>query len=258
MGANYRESPGKRCGKLFNIAIVDDEQNIIDSLKDMIEEYAKSHNIELSVESFLSGENFLTQDHISFSVIFLDIDMPVINGLNVAKKIRETNSSSIIIFCTNFEQYAINGYEVDAFGFLVKPVNEFAITKLLNRTFAKLGTCCTKKITVKTITGNEVFDISKIVFVEVQKHILYYYVYRNGKMDAIRSRGSMHEVVKSINSEQFVRCSVCYLVNLQFVLSIKNNFVNVPEHSLAISRNYKKPFLNAFMSYMNTHGVVMG
>lgn len=247
-----------RCGKLFNIAIIDDDENAIDNLKKLVEAYAEKHKIELSFKSFSSGEKFLTENHKSFTVIFLDIDMPVINGLNVAKKIRATNNSSIIIFCTNFEQYAINGYEVDAFGFLVKPVSEFAMVKLLNRVFTKLGSCLTKKVTVKTLTGNEVFDVSKIVFVEIQKHILYYYVMRNGNIDVIRSRGSMHEVVKSISSETFVRCSVCYLVNLQFVQSIKNNCVNVPEHSLVISRNYKKPFLNAFMKYMNEHGVVMG
>lgn len=242
---------------MIKIAVIDDDKNSVENLKNLIEEYTNENDIEILIKCFINGKEFLKVNNSEFSLIFLDIDMPKINGLDVARQMRETNDSSVLIFCTNFEQYAINGYEFDAFGFLIKPVSKPAIVKLLDRVFPKLNSSA-EKIVVRTSTGNEVIETSKIVYVEVQRHILLFHVLCNGKMHIIRGRGSMNEVTKSINSENFGRCSVCYLVNLKYVLSIKNNVVSLPEeNSLSITRSHKKKFVDAFMNYMSTHGVII-
>ena len=106
-----------RIGKM-RILICDDEQKLIDLELSILQEYCRSTNI---AATFFTFTDSLSAGNIGeFDIAFLDIDMEKLNGIELARKLRSKNPTSIIIFVTNFIQYAPEGYEVNAFRYLLK------------------------------------------------------------------------------------------------------------------------------------------
>ena len=103
---------------MINIAIVEDDINYQNTLKVFLERYKQERNEEYKIDIFSNALNFLDEKKF-YNIIFLDIEMPFMNGIEAAKKIRETNKNSTIIFITNIAKYAVKGYEVDAMDFLI-------------------------------------------------------------------------------------------------------------------------------------------
>lgn len=235
---------------MLKIAIVDDEYAVVEELYDKLADYSFDEGVEFSVEKFTSGKDFLERGANEFDILLLDIDMPGLNGIQTAKKLREKNDNLIIIFCTNLVQYAINGYEVSALGYLVKPVKDYPLRLNLDKACRLLGRRQKQRVVLKTVHSHEVVDISDILFVEVQRHNIFFNVLRNGKIEKIRTRGSMQEIADKLNSTCFARCNTCYLVNLDKVLAIENNTVKLPDVKLPISRSFQKDFPEAFMKFL--------
>lgn len=110
---------------MFKIAIIEDDENYAKLLEQHINTFAQSSDTRFRVSVFQSGISFFYKTSELFNIIFLDIEMPTLNGIETAKKIRETDSNVTIIFVTNMAKYAISGYEVDAMDFMVKPIDYF-------------------------------------------------------------------------------------------------------------------------------------
>lgn len=103
----------------MRILICDDEQKLIDLELSILQEYCRSTNI---AATFFTFTDSLSAGNIGeFDIAFLDIDMEKLNGIELARKLRSKNPTSIIIFVTNFIQYAPEGYEVNAFRYLLYP-----------------------------------------------------------------------------------------------------------------------------------------
>ena len=105
-----------------NIAIVDDDENIRQQLQSYLKKYTENFGEDFVVSEFSIPEAFLTNYKSNYDVVFMDIDMPGMNGLQAAKRLRELDEKVVLIFVTNLAQYAIKGYEVAATDFVVKPV----------------------------------------------------------------------------------------------------------------------------------------
>ncbi len=241
---------------MYKIAVVDDDKVEREHLKTNILKFAETNNTELSVDEYCNGDSLLKSEFKEYDIIFLDIAMDGKDGLQTAKELRNSSFNSLIIFCTNLEQYAINGYEVDATGYLIKPVTEFSLTQNLKKAINALKKDINPKIIIKTVHGNKVFNLNDILYVEVQKHNLYYHVLVNKNVEVIRCRGSMQSIVKNLNSEFFAQCSACYLVNMNHVKSLEKNIVYLGSDELPLSRNYKRSFTEKFMDYMLNNGVI--
>ena len=239
---------------MYKIAIVDDDKSASEKVKKMIAEFGDSYGTELSADEFPDGQSLLDSEFVAYDIIFLDIGMEGKNGLEVAKELRARDYKSLLIFCTNLEQYAINGYEVDAMGYLIKPVGEYAFNKNMKKACELLKTDLDRKALIKTVHGNVVVPLKNIVYIEVQEHNLFFHVIIEGKDEVIRSRGSMQGVVKCLNSNCFAQCSACYLINMSRMLSLEKNMVNLGNIALPLSRNYKRDFTDKFMNFMLKDG----
>lgn len=107
---------------MIKAAIVDDEQAARDLLQGYIKRYAAEHGIGFDVSLFSDGLDFLASSKGGFDIVYMDIDMPDLDGMKTAEKLRAVDSSVVIVFVTNMMQFAVKGYEVGALDFLVKPV----------------------------------------------------------------------------------------------------------------------------------------
>lgn len=241
--------------QMLRIAIVDDASADASAVSEMVEDFCAEREIGLKVAHYASGDEFLKENK-NADVVFLDIDMPGTNGLEVAKAIRRNNAKIIIIFCTNLEQFAINGYEVNALGYLLKPVSRYWVDFVMKKVVSALSVGKRSVLVVKTATEQTIVNISDIVYVEVQAHNIFYTVLQGGKEVKIKSRGSMREVEEKLSKKHFSRCSACYLINLRKVISIKKNTVYLTgDYALPVSRTFKQEFSESFMKYLTQYEV---
>lgn len=251
---------GKWGNMNYRVAVVDDEPEILESITGLLNKYAETSGRELRFETdtYSTGDELLKNNPDSYEILFLDINMPGTNGLRVAKKIRERNKTAIILFCTNYAQYAINGYEVNALGYILKPVEEASFVRNLERALKVLQTSQSRRIRIKTLHGVEVAPVQDIVYLEVKIHNLYYFVLNgDNTLSEYRTRGSMQEMVDSLSELGFVRCSVCYLVNLRHVVSVKNGEVCLHGGAaLPISRKFLRSFSDEFAKYLGDNGTI--
>ena len=118
---------------MIRIGIVDDEKQERDQLKQALARFGAENGTELNVQEFNCAAVYLAAQDCDFDILYLDIDMPQMSGMELAEKIRETDQDVILIFCTNLQQFALNGYSVGALGFIVKPIQWYSFHMYLTR-----------------------------------------------------------------------------------------------------------------------------
>ena len=243
---------------MYSVAILDDEKTVVEQLKSMISAYESIHGVQLKTTGFVNGGSFKPENLAGFDIFILDINMPGLNGLQIAKKIREKNEDCVIIFCTNYAQYALNGYEVSALGYIIKPITEYSLFKNLDRAVNSLDSKAKKvvkkeKLIVKTADEQKMIDMDKLVYVEIKRHDLYFYCLENDSLVALKTRGTMREMAQQLCQSRFARCNASYLVNMEHVSSIFKNKSQIQltgGTTLSLSRKYKKGFTERFMEYI--------
>lgn len=228
---------------MFKIALVDDSLEALDQLELFLVKFFVEKNVQYEINKFSHGFNFLDSLKNDYQLVFLDIDMPGINGLDIARKIRKVDTNVLIVFVTNMAGCAINGYEVAATDFLVKPIKKEQLYFCLNRCLEKLANTHYKKITIKTSDGYIALMEDKIVYVEVRLHSLIFHTIDSSH----ECYGSLKDLENVLSQNKFSRCNSCYLVNLNYVESINGDTCKLINAELPISRSKKKVFIEKFM-----------
>lgn len=222
-----------------NIAVVEDRDSDADRLISYIKKYAEETGQQFHVDRFHSAADFLEGYQAVYAVALMDIQMPKLNGMDGAVQLRRLDKTVSILFITNLVQYAQRGYEVDAVGFLVKPVQyyDFALKfqKALDLYVMNEDRC----ITVPRAGGLCRISTDKLMFVEIINHRLYYHTVD----EVIEMTGVLSAVERELRSYGFLRCNKCYLVNPKFIVGVKNFNVEVGNHVLQISRPRRSAFL---------------
>lgn len=230
---------------MTNIAIVEDEEEFALALEKYLKRYGEENGTVFKIRRFVNALALLENYSADYDVIFMDIKMPYLNGMDAAHRLRELDANVLLIFVTNMTQYAVNGYEVDALDYIVKPVNyyDFALklTRAVNRLRAKDETF----ITVPVSSGMIRLKPEQIRYVETQGH---HVVYHTGKED-YSQYCSLKDAESKLKGYGFARCNSCYLVNLRYVKSVKGHVVNVDGTELQISQPKRKDFVQKLMAY---------
>ncbi len=234
----------------MNIAIVEDEKTEADRLAQCVAEYSAKHNIPLASSVFNDGLDFLSAYKHQYEIVFLDIQMPFVDGLSVAAKLRQIDEGVVIVFVTNMVQYAIKGYEVAASDFIVKPLDYGTFEYKFQRILALAQKRMSADIVI--VSGSEQFRVSAndIDYVEVSGHKCIYHM--NGK--AIESWDVLANVYETLKPFDFCYCNSCYIVNLNHVRGVYKDMVDVNGTQLKISRYKKKDFVHKLSLNMSGGG----
>lgn len=229
---------------MYRFAICDDEAADLLFVKGQISEWAKKQQLEVDIREFPSAESFLFayEEEMDFDMIFLDIEMGAMSGVELAKKIRDVNKSIQIVFITGYMEYISEGYDVEALHYLLKPVQKEKLEGVLCRAIERIG--MQEKVLVLHSGGEMVrIPLYEIRFMEVQKN----YVTVHGKEDYSVKR-TLHEMQKELNG-RFFQIHRSYIVNLGFVRKItKSNVILKDGRELPLSRGLYDKMNQAFIN----------
>lgn len=233
---------------MIELAIVEDDAQAREHLKKCLDEFFGKKQIPICVTAFPDAVSFLKTDFSSFNLIFLDIDLPNLSGMNAAEEIRKKDKEIMIIFVTSLAQFAIDGYKVHAFDYIVKPFNYFAIEMSLNRALPSLETKDKNIVISKTDRTKTIIKAADLIYVEVMNHTLYFHT----KDQVIPSNDTLERCHQTLEPLNFALCNRCYLVNLRHVAGIQQNIIRLSDgNELVMSRYKKQSFLDALNLYLS-------
>lgn len=230
----------------MKIAITDDEQAVRQQLTDYVQRYAAEHGIECEVRRFPSGDALLAAFRPEYDILIFDIDMPGTNGINTARQIREQDGQAVILFITNIAQYAINGYEVEALDYIIKPVGYHDFALKFERAVRKVGQQKQDILLLNSTEGIVPVKVQDIICIEANAH---YMVYRTDR-GTYRVRGSLREHEAEMADRHFSRVQRSFLINLTRVERITSAGVVAGGETYAFGRPYKDSFMLDYMKYL--------
>ena len=200
------------CGVRYKIAICDDLESDRDYLKDLLNKWANDYSHLLNVYTFSSAESFLFryEEAKDYDILLLDIEMGLMDGVSMAKKIRQDNDTVQIIFITGYSDYIAEGYEVNALHYLMKPVKEEKLFSVLERAIEKINKNDVV-LNMDSANGMVRVPIYQIRFAEVFGN--YVTIHAN---DEVVVKMTLNEVDKLLD-ERFYRVGRSVLVNLNEV-----------------------------------------
>lgn len=232
----------------MEVAIVDDERVIREQIRELAEKYDPDAN----VKSYETGEELLAEGK-KYDVVFLDIQMEGLNGIDTARALRKKQEDTVLIFITGVKEYVFEAFDVSAFHYLLKPVEEKKFAEVFER--AKKKVKKEKKQRQEPLfikTRNRSFTINKdnILYIEnrgkkVEIHI---------GNEVIETYAAMKELEKQL-SGNFYRCHRGYLVNMAHISEYKNDSISLNNgEKVIMAKERYNEFLKEYMRYLRNGG----
>lgn len=233
---------------MIKIAIVEDEEKSVLILQKHIERFSKKTGYQFSNLWFRNGLNFIDDYKPNYDIVFMDIKMPHLDGMEVSKKLRELDKNVALIFITNMMQYAIKGYEVNALDFMLKPVKYYDFEMKLNKAIEYVKKHKNDTIVIDMGDITKVVQVSDILYIEVMNHKLIYHT-EDGEYETY---GQLKKIESDLRSKNFSRCNNCYLVNLRHIKEVYPSYLVVGKHEIQISRRRKKTLMEELTNYLGS------
>lgn len=230
---------------MINVAIVEDEEEVVSQLKGYLERFSAENEIGFEIFAFNNAVVFLENYKPKYDIVLMDIEMPDMDGMTAAERLRRYDKNVTLIFVTNMVQYAVKGYEVGALSFIVKPVKYSPFSMHMLRAVRDVGARKDDYVTVNSKNGVCRISAAEIMYIEVSGHSLRLYTAKEAK----EIYGSLSEMEAKLTKYHFLRCNVCYLVNPKHISLISGNTVVINDVSLQISRPRKKEFLRRLVDF---------
>lgn len=231
---------------MTNIAIVEDNVQEAQTLSDCLLKYAAQFGLQFQITTFANAVLLLDDYKPSFDLIFMDIKLPLLSGMDAAKQLRQLDRRVTLVFVTNMLQYAIDGYAVEAFDFILKPISYQALSLKLKRILAHVGVKTDDYIVLRAEGEPLALKLSQIRYVEVEGHYLNWYL--QGKV--YRTPGALKSLGQQL-PDSYAPISRWCVVNMQYIQSVLGDDVLLSEgQKLRIGRAYKQQFLRTYAEFM--------
>ena len=223
---------------MIKIAIVENEENQRKITREMIRRYFADTDFRFEICDFENGFDFLESDLKSYAIIFMDIDMPGINGMDTAMKIRKKNIQTPLIFVTNLPQYAIDGYKVNALDFLLKPLTFADFSLAMKRALSLISKENIGDFMLNIHGALTKFKADDILYIDMSKHDVDIHK-KDGEHVIFRS--SLNRIEPTLDKRIFFKCNSGCIVNLNKVTYMKGDILIMEnEDYITISRSKRK------------------
>ena len=239
----------------LNIAVVEDDNVAAEEIQTCIRRFGEEYKENVTFARYKNADEFLAAYDGKFNLILMDIEMPGTDGMSAVRKLREFDRNVLVIFVTNLASCAINGYEVEAFDFVVKPISYYNFCLKLSRAAERIRSLIGVDIWVSNRDGKQKVCSEDVVYIEVMRHTITFHTKRG---DITTGNGTLVSIRERLEGLPFALCNQCYLVNLRYVTGILNNNVIVGNYELHMSAAKKKNFMKALNDYLACGRLVEG
>lgn len=233
---------------MHQIAIVEDERTAADALRAHLDHYATDRSEEFQVTWYSNAIEY-EETRQKFDLVFLDIELPGINGMEAAQLLRTYDDETPLIFVTNLAQYAVRGYEVNALDFIVKPVGYYDFRMRMDKAMRHIRRNGGRKVIANTRDGMRVLLMADIVYVEVTNHDLVYHLW--GEDEPFVVYGSLSKLERELGDGPMVRISNSCLVNMNQIRLVRGQAIIMQGgDTLYFSRSKKREALATITSFL--------
>ena len=237
---------------MIDIAICDDEAVI----REQLQQFVKKRIPDSHIEAYAAGEELLAANK-SFELVFLDIQMEGLSGMETARALRGKNKDTVIIFVTGSKEYVFEAFDVSAFHYLLKPLGEEKLDEVLERAFEEVTRRKIqpiKQLLIQTRSRKYNLDQNAIFYLESR-----------GKKVEIHTPGETIEAYASISKleeqlgNNFYRCHRGYLVNLAYIAEYRTDRIRLSNgEEIYLAKEKYQAFVKTYMRYLQDGGTTHG
>ena len=231
---------------MIHIAICDDEKHMSDHIRAMASDFFRKKNREICFRTFSSGEELLSYDG-QIDILFLDIQMKGMDGIETARKLRASKFQGFLIFITVLKEMVFQSFEVQAYDYLVKPVDEKQFGKTMERLYASMQNASEDSLLVQKGYEGRIIREDEIVFCEIIDRKIYLNLTSGEVVD-------YYERIENLESKldsHFFRCHRSYLINLKHLKGYKNGTACMDNgKEVPVSRLRSREFSGVVLQYM--------
>ncbi len=232
---------------MIRVAICEDERETQLLIENYIDDILKNINVEYNIQKYNSGEELLEENLKDIDILLLDIQMGQINGMDVARKIREVDNKMEIIFITSLIDYIQEGYEVRAYRYLLKPIELEELKKHMLTCIKEIEKNKNHCILIKNKSNTYKIYSNEIKYIEVQKKDMTIHTINKN----FEAKYSLEKIEKDLNSDEFVRCHKSFIINLSYIENIKlNTAILESGEEVPVSRYRYKEVKERFLKFL--------
>lgn len=237
---------------MLKIAICDDEELFGQHLKKIVSSYLNARKILHEISLFSSGKNFveLSMNMAKYKIVFLDINMEELDGIETAKELRKLCKDTFVVFVTAYINYTLEGYKVDAIRYILKnPANlQNSVDECMDAILEKMQyTVRVYKLPFKD--GARKINADAIIYIESRLHEVRFYLLGENKREN-RMDDTLNNIESYLNNKNFVRIHQSFLVNMKYIKSMKSQKALLLDGTeLPIAKPRYKDVRNVFADY---------
>lgn len=241
----------------MRIVICDDNPNELENSKKAINEYFSKLNISCEVMTFEDPNTLLSlffnlKEDFEIDAFFLDVIMQI-NGINVAKTIKEKRPDALVVFTTTSTEFALDAFSVKAFNYLMKPLNKTLLHSVLDDILLLKRDKLNNRISIKTADLNIInIEINSIKYIESINRRMIFYLNDGREITSLSLRGKFLDSVPfDYKSYNFLNCHSAFIVNMNYISEIQNTaFVLKDGTEVPIAIRYFKTCKKAYIDYL--------
>lgn len=231
---------------MISIAVCDDAKIIVDNMETLLKKYSAEIGEEIRVSKFYLGDSLLDQYKSNYDIIFLDIKMPGLTGIQTAERIRKKDDKVTIIFLTSLIDNAIEGYKVQAANYIIKPLGYKRLKIELDNWQLKIRDKNEQYITIHNDSGNYKVLLKSIRYIETYNRNLLVHA---GKENIICYR-KLKDMESELAKYGFARCHSSFLLNMLYVEKIEKTDIQLfTGERIPVSKTKKKVFMENIAEY---------
>lgn len=231
---------------MIHIAICDDEKEFVTYLTDLLDRYAAETGEEIKVTAYYDGMELIEKYDTSIELIFLDIQMRLMDGLRAAEYVRRMDEKVGIIFLTTLTQYGLEGYKYQAANYIIKPMKYVRLKAEMDQWLKRHRKDDSPSMVIANDSGKYKVFLKSLRYVETFNRNLLLHT----EQENIICYKSMKEMERKLQDKGFVRCHTSYIVNLFYVKGIKKLDIElITGEIIPVSQPKRKEFMEQLADY---------
>lgn len=231
---------------MISVAICDDEKYMSDQIRKSVSDFFHKKNMEVMISQFSCGEELLRHDK-SIDLLFLDIQMKDTDGMTVARKLRARGFKGFLIFVTVLREMVFQSFEVQAFDYLVKPIEQRQFDRTMERLLLSMQNAGEANLLIRRGYESHIIALNDIVYCEIIDRKVYLHLISSKIID-------YYERIENLESrldDRFFRCHRSFLINLQYLKSYQDQTAYMEDGTrIPVSRLRSKEFSGVILRYM--------